>query len=218
MPARNGRPGPEQRRHSWPTTPGASRPARSTPAPSRTPPPGPGPCPIYQTTAYQFRDTDPRRQPVRAGRGRQHLHPDHEPDPGRARGPRRHPRGCARHRASASPARWPCVAARRPTTFAILNLAEAGSHIVSSAVALRRHVQPLPLHAAASSASTTTFVDDPDDLDAWRGRDPAEHQGVLRRDASATPATTSSTSRASRASPTRTACRSSSTTPSPRRG
>ncbi len=42
--------------------------------------------PIYQTTSYDFRDTDARRQPVRAGRDRQRLHPDHEPDAGGARG------------------------------------------------------------------------------------------------------------------------------------
>lgn len=33
-------------------------------------------------------------------------------------------------------------------TFAILNLASAGDHIVSSPPAVRRHLQPLPLHAA----------------------------------------------------------------------
>ena len=33
-------------------------------------------------------------------------------------------------------------------TLAILNLAEAGDHFVSSPSALRRHVQPVPLHAA----------------------------------------------------------------------
>ena len=33
-------------------------------------------------------------------------------------------------------------------TFAILNLANAGDHLVSSPRALRRHLQPFPLHAA----------------------------------------------------------------------
>ena len=33
-----------------------------------------------------------------------------------------------------------------------------------------------------SSASTSTFIDDPDDLDAWRAAVQPEHQGVLRRD------------------------------------
>ena len=169
--------------------------------------------PIYQTTSYQFRDTDPRRQPVRAGRDRQHLHPDHEPHAGRVRGPRspsleggtddrrRHPR---RARRGVGPggrdARHPEPGRGR------------ASHIVSSAVALRRHLQPLPLHASRSSGIDVTFVDDPDDLDAVARRGPAEHQGVLRRDHRQPAATTCSTSRASPASPTRTACRSSSTT------
>ncbi len=66
-------------------------------------------------------------------------------------------------------------------TLAILNLAEAGSHLVASAVALRRHLQPPPLHAAQAGHR--------DDLHRRSrrprrvaGGDPPEHQGVLRRD------------------------------------
>ena len=112
--------------------------------------------PIYQTTSYQFRDTPARRQPVRAGRDRQHLHPDHEPDPGRGRGPHRRARG----RASA---RLATASGQAAETLSFLNLAEAGDHLVSSAVAVRRHLQPVPLHAAqdghrghASSTTRTT--------------------------------------------------------------
>ena len=41
--------------------------------------------PIYQTTSYVFNDTEHAAQPVRAGRARQHLLADHEPDVGCAR-------------------------------------------------------------------------------------------------------------------------------------
>ena len=40
------------------------------------------------------------------------------------------------------------VSGQAAETLAILNLAEVGDHIVSSPRALRRHVQPVPLHAA----------------------------------------------------------------------
>ena len=47
--------------------------------------------PIYQTTSFVFDDVEHARAPVRPAGLRQHLHPDHEPDPvgaGRAhRGP-----------------------------------------------------------------------------------------------------------------------------------
>ena len=82
--------------------------------------------PIYQTTAYEFRDTDARREPLRAGRDRQHLHPHHEPDPGRVRGPHRRARGRHRPPRSACPARSPWPRGQAAETLAILNLAEAG--------------------------------------------------------------------------------------------
>ena len=104
--------------------------------------------PIYQTTVVPVPRHDARRQPVRAGRGRQHLHPHHEPHPGGARGADRRASRARPTPRSASPARWRVASGQAAETLAILNLAEAGSHIVSSAVALRRHLQPLPLHAA----------------------------------------------------------------------
>jgi O-acetylhomoserine (thiol)-lyase len=51
-------------------------------------------------------------------------------------------------------------------TFAILNLAEAGSHIVSSA-ALYGGTYNLFHYTLPKMGIETTFVDDPDDLDAW---------------------------------------------------
>ena len=52
-------------------------------------------------------------------------------------------------------------------TLAILNLAEAGSHIVSSA-ALYGGTYNLLHYTLPKLGIETTFVDDPDDLDAWR--------------------------------------------------
>ena len=52
-------------------------------------------------------------------------------------------------------------------TLAILNLAEAGSHIVSSA-ALYGGTYNLFHYTLPKLGIEVTFVDDPDDLDAWR--------------------------------------------------
>ena len=51
-------------------------------------------------------------------------------------------------------------------TLAILNLAEAGDHVVASALSLWRNVQLASLHAAQMGIETT-FIEDPDDLEAW---------------------------------------------------
>ena len=52
-------------------------------------------------------------------------------------------------------------------TLAILNLAEAGDHIVSSS-SLYGGTYNLFHHTLPKLGITTTFIDDPDDLDAWR--------------------------------------------------
>src|SRR3954468_20771605 len=52
-------------------------------------------------------------------------------------------------------------------TFAILNLAESGSHIVSSA-ALYGGTYNLLHYTLPRYGIETTFIDDPDDLEAWR--------------------------------------------------
>ncbi|WP_236705382.1 PLP-dependent transferase, partial [Frankia sp. ACN1ag] len=51
-------------------------------------------------------------------------------------------------------------------TLAVLNLAGAGSHLVSS-TSLYGGTYALFKHTLAELGITTTFVDDPDDLDAW---------------------------------------------------
>jgi hypothetical protein len=70
---------------------------RSTPARSPTRPPGPVPCRSTRPRVPVPRQRA-RRQPVRPGRDRQHLHPHHEPHPGGVRGPHRRARGGHRHR------------------------------------------------------------------------------------------------------------------------
>ena len=73
-------------------------------------------------------------------------------------------------------------------------------------VALRRHLQPVPLHAAQDGHRRHLRRRSRRPRPV-AGRGARQHEGVLRRDASPTRRTTSSTSRASPASPTTRACR-----------
>ncbi|WP_277245345.1 O-acetylhomoserine aminocarboxypropyltransferase/cysteine synthase family protein [Micrococcus terreus] len=54
------------------------------------------------------------------------------------------------------------------TTFAVLNVAGAGDHVVASA-SLYGGTQNLFKHTLAKIGISTTFIQDPDDLDEWRG-------------------------------------------------
>ena len=76
----------------WPCMAAAGAPIRR---------PGAVAVPIYQTTSYQFQDTDARRPPVCAGRDRPHLHARLQSDPGRLRDAPR----CARGRRGRAGAR-----------------------------------------------------------------------------------------------------------------
>ena len=133
---------------------------------SRTPTTGARAVPIYQTTSLPVPRHRARRQPVRAGRDRQHLHADHEPDPGGVRGPHRRLEGGVAT-ASAS-RRTGGGSGQAAETLAILNLAEAGDHIVSSACALRRHLQPVPLHAAQAGHRGHRSSTTPTTSTQWR--------------------------------------------------
>ena len=77
-----------------------------------TRPPGPGRCRSTRRRRYVVPRHRARRQPVRAGRDRQHLHADHEPDAGGVRGAHRRLEGGAT--AVGIPARSPWRPARRP--------------------------------------------------------------------------------------------------------
>ena len=67
-------------------------------------------------------------------------------------------------------------------TIALLNLAENGGHIVSSA-SLYGGTYNLFHYTLPKLGIEVSFIDDPDDLDCLAGGHPAQHQGVLRRDA-----------------------------------
>ena len=66
-------------------------------------------------------------------------------------------------------------------TLAILNVAEAGDHIVASP-SLYGGTYNLFHYTLPKFGIEVTFVEDPDDLDSWRAAVQPEHQGVLRRD------------------------------------
>ena len=122
-----------------------------------------------------------RRQPLRPGRGRQRLHPDHEPDPGGAGGPAQRARGRRARRRSACPARSSSAPARPPRRWPSSTSPSAGDHIVSSSSLVRRHVQPVPLHAA-QARHRGLVRRRPRRPRAVAGGGAGQHEGVLRRD------------------------------------
>ena len=97
-----------------------------------------------------------------------------EPDAGRRRGARRRARG--RHRRPSLVA-----SGQAAETFAVLNIAQAGDHIVSSS-SIYGGTYNLFKYTLAKLGIETTFVENQDDAEEWRARRPPEHQAVLRRD------------------------------------
>ena len=122
--------------------------------------------PIYQTTSYQFRDSahaanlfglaevgniytrimNPTQAVVEARVAALEGAPD---------------------TALGIPGALAVASGQAAETLAILNLAETGSHIVSSA-ALYGGTYNLLHYTLPKLGIETTFIDDPDDLDAWR--------------------------------------------------
>ncbi|MFV0259910.1 MAG: bifunctional o-acetylhomoserine/o-acetylserine sulfhydrylase [Acidimicrobiales bacterium] len=123
--------------------------------------------PIYQTTAYQFRDADHAANLFALA------------EPGNIYTRIMNPtQGVAEARVAALENGLASTAAGVPGALvlssgqaaemvAILNLAEAGSHIVAGA-ALYGGTYNLLHHTLPKMGIETTFVDDVDDLDAWR--------------------------------------------------
>ncbi len=123
-------------------------------------------APIYQTTSYQFRDTEhaadlfglaevgniytrimnPTQAVVEARVAALEGAPD---------------------TALGIPGALAVASGQASETLAILNLAEAGSHIVSSA-SLYGGTYNLLHYTMPKMGIEVTFIDDPDDLDAWR--------------------------------------------------
>ena len=160
--------------------------------------------PIYQTTSYQFRDTDHAANLfalAEVGNIYTRIM-----NPTQARSRLASTPSKAAHRRRRPPGALAVASGQAAETLGILNLAEAGDHIVSSP-SLYGGTYNLFHYTLPKLGIEVSFVDDPDDLDAVGGGDPPQHQGVLRRDAAATRRTTSSTSRASPVSPTPTASR-----------
>ena len=101
-----------------------------------------------------------RRRPVRAGRARQHLHADHEPDAGRARAARGVPGGWCRgaggrlrpgRRRRSRSSTWP-----RPATTSSRPRRCTAAPTTCCTTRCR------------SSGITVSFVEDPDDAEAWQ--------------------------------------------------
>ena len=122
----------------------------------------------------------PRRQPVRPGGGRQRLHPHHEPDSGCAGGSAQRPRG-RRHHGHRSPrhARGR-LGPGRPDPRHPQPGRDGRPHRVVR-VALRRHLQPLPLHAA-EDGHHGHLRRRPRRSRRVARRGAGQHQGLLRRD------------------------------------
>ena len=97
-------------------------------------------------------------------------------------------------------------------TLAILNIAEAGDHFVSSASLYGGTYNLLPLHVA-QARDRRQLRRRPRRRRRVARRDPTEHQAALRRDARQPARQRARRARVSPTSRTRRACRSSSTTP-----
>jgi O-acetylhomoserine (thiol)-lyase len=122
--------------------------------------------PIYQTTAYQFRDAKHAADlfalaevgniytrimnPTQAVFEARVASLEGAPDT-----------------AIGIPGALALASGQAATTYAILTLAEAGSHVVASA-ALYGGTYNLFRHTFPKLGIEFTFIDDPDDLDAWR--------------------------------------------------
>ena len=121
--------------------------------------------PIYQTTAYQFRDSDHAANLFALAEIGNIYTRIMNPTQGVVEG-RMASLENATSTAVGLPGALVVSSGQAAETFAILNLAEAGSHIVSSA-ALYGGTYNLFHYTLPKLGIDVTFVDDPDDLDAW---------------------------------------------------
>jgi len=122
--------------------------------------------PIYQTTSYQFRDTEHAAKLFALAEvGNIYtriMNPTQGVFEARVNSLEG---GCTT--AIGIPGTLALASGQAAETFAILNLAEAGSHIVSSA-ALYGGTYNLFHYTLPKLGIEVSFIDDPDDLDAWR--------------------------------------------------
>ncbi len=134
------------------------------PADPRRPEPGPhhrGPRPAdLPDDVLRLPRHRARGEPVRAQGVRQHLHPDHEPDPGRRRAADRQPRGRRRRACS-----WP---AARPPRRSRSSTSPRPATTSSSSPSLYGGTYNLFHYTLPKLGIEVSFVEDPDDLDSWR--------------------------------------------------
>ena len=156
--------------------------------------------PIYQTTSYQFRDTEHAANLFALAEvGNVYtriMNPTQAALEARLNSLEG---GCTT--AIGIPGTLAVASGQAAETLAILTLAQAGDHIVSSS-SLYGGTYNLFHYTLPKLGIEVTFIDDPDDLDQWRAAVTTEHQGVLRRVDRPTRRTTCSTSRAWPAWPT----------------
>jgi len=122
--------------------------------------------PIYQTTSYQFRDTEHAAKLFGLAEVGNIYTRIMNPTQGVVEARIAALEG-APDTAIGIPGALLVSSGQAAETFAILNLAEAGSHIVASA-ALYGGTYNLLHYTLSKLGIETTFIEDPDDLDAWR--------------------------------------------------
>jgi O-acetylhomoserine (thiol)-lyase len=122
--------------------------------------------PIYQTTSYQFRDSQHASDLFALAEIGNIYTRIMNPTPGVVEARVAALEG-ATSTAVGLPGALAVASGQAAETLAILNLAEAGSHIVASA-SLYGGTYNLFHYTFPKIGIEVTFVDDPDDLDAWR--------------------------------------------------
>jgi O-acetylhomoserine (thiol)-lyase len=122
--------------------------------------------PIYQTTSYQFRDSQHASDLFALAEIGNIYTRIMNPTQGVVEARVAALEG-ATSTAVGLPGALAVASGQAAETMAILNLAEAGSHIVASA-ALYGGTYNLFHYTFPKIGIEVTFVDDPDDLDAWR--------------------------------------------------
>ncbi|MGB5759179.1 MAG: bifunctional o-acetylhomoserine/o-acetylserine sulfhydrylase [Acidimicrobiales bacterium] len=123
--------------------------------------------PIYQTTAYQFRDAAHAANLFALGEPGNIYTRIMNPTQGVAETRIAALENGLSETAAGVPGALFVASGQAAETMAILNVAEAGSHLVASA-ALYGGTYNLLHYTLPKLGIETTFVDDPDDLDAWR--------------------------------------------------
>ena len=122
--------------------------------------------PIYQTTAYQFRDTDHAANLFALGEIGNIYTRIMNPTQGVVEARIASLEG-ATETAVGLPGALAVSSGQSAESLAILNLAEAGDHIVSAA-SLYGGTYNLFAYTLPKLGIEVSFVDDPDDVDAWR--------------------------------------------------